>query len=181
VSQKLGELRESFDGDGLPERARNHLADLIRDVAQCQQFLGERIEELDMFDRRSAHLSHRLYLEVLRTRMRPFGDGVVRFPRMVRDLGRTLGKEVRLEITGENTQVDRDILDRLETPWRTCSAMPWIMDVNLQTNGGSQGNRLNVSSPSKRDTARVCCWSLCPMTAAVSALSACAEPSFKRN
>ncbi len=116
LSQKLGELRESFDGDGLPERARNHLADLIRDVAQCQQFLGERIEELDMFDRRSAHLSHRLYLEVLRTRMRPFGDGVVRFPRMVRDLGRTLGKEVRLEITGENTQVDRDILERLETP-----------------------------------------------------------------
>ena len=72
--------------------------------------------ELDAFDRRSAHLSHRLYLEVLRTRMRPFSDGVRRFPRMVRDLARSLGKEVRLEITGENTPVDRDILDRLETP-----------------------------------------------------------------
>ena len=72
--------------------------------------------ELDAFDRRSAHLSHRLYLEVLRTRMRPFADGVGRFPRMVRDLARTLGKEARLEITGENTQVDRDILERLETP-----------------------------------------------------------------
>src|SRR5678815_4674322 len=34
----------------------------------------------------------------------------------VRDLARSLGKEVRLEIVGENTQVDRDILDRLETP-----------------------------------------------------------------
>jgi len=116
LSRKLGELRESFDGEGLPERAQNHLSELLRDVAQCQQSLGDRIEELDMFDRRSAHLSHRLYLEVLRTRMRPFGDGVGRFPRMVRDLGRTLGKEVRLEITGENTQVDRDILERLETP-----------------------------------------------------------------
>ena len=39
-----------------------------------------------------------------------------RFPRMVRDLARSLGKEVKLEITGENTQVDRDILERLETP-----------------------------------------------------------------
>ena len=48
--------------------------------------------------------------------MRPFGDGVRRFPRMVRDLARSLGKEVRLEIVGENTQVDRDILERLETP-----------------------------------------------------------------
>src|SRR5260221_10269880 len=75
-----------------------------------------RLQERALFDRRSAHLSHRLYLEVLRTRMRPFGDGVVRFPRMVRDLGRSLGKEVRLEITGENTQVDRDILERLGTP-----------------------------------------------------------------
>jgi two-component system sensor histidine kinase and response regulator WspE len=48
--------------------------------------------------------------------MRPFGDGVRRFPRMVRDLARLLGKEVRLEITGESTQVDRDILERIETP-----------------------------------------------------------------
>jgi two-component system sensor histidine kinase and response regulator WspE len=35
---------------------------------------------------------------------------------MVRDIARSLGKEVKLEIVGENTQVDRDILDRLETP-----------------------------------------------------------------
>src|SRR5207245_7629753 len=36
--------------------------------------------------------------------------------RLVRDLARALGKAVRLEILGENTQVDRDILERLETP-----------------------------------------------------------------
>src|ERR1051326_4433466 len=48
--------------------------------------------------------------------MRPFGEGVRRFPRMVRDLARALGKEVQLEIQGEETQVDRDILERLETP-----------------------------------------------------------------
>ena len=112
----MSELRDSFNGDALQQRARTQLAELVRDVSQCQQFLADRLQDLDMFDRRSAHLSHRLYLEVLRTRMRPFGDGVRRFPRMVRDLGRTLGKEVRLDIVGENTQVDRDILERLETP-----------------------------------------------------------------
>src|ERR1051326_1181808 len=48
--------------------------------------------------------------------MRPFADGARRFPRMVRDLARSLGKDVRLELIGENTQVDRDILERLETP-----------------------------------------------------------------
>src|ERR1035438_9163160 len=36
--------------------------------------------------------------------------------RMVRDLAHAEGKEVRLEIIGENTQVDRDILERLESP-----------------------------------------------------------------
>jgi two-component system sensor histidine kinase and response regulator WspE len=77
---------------------------------------SERLQELDLFDRRSAHLSQRMYLEVLRTRMRPFSDGVRRFPRMVRDLARAVGKQVRLEIIGENTQVDRDILERLESP-----------------------------------------------------------------
>jgi two-component system sensor histidine kinase and response regulator WspE len=38
------------------------------------------------------------------------------FPRMVRDVARQLGKEVELKIEGLNTQVDRDILERLEAP-----------------------------------------------------------------
>jgi len=116
LSEKLSGLRETFDGEKLPDRAAHQLADLLGQVAQCKQSLAERIEELDSYDRRSAHLSHRLYLEVLRTRMRPFADGVSRFPRMVRDLARSLGKEVRLEIAGDHTQVDRDILERLEAP-----------------------------------------------------------------
>ncbi len=101
----------------MSERAESPLRDLVRQVADCRQSLADRLEELDLFDRRSAHLSHRLYLEALRTRIRPFGDGVRRFPRMVRDLARSLGKEARLEIIGENTQVDRDILERLEAPF----------------------------------------------------------------
>jgi two-component system sensor histidine kinase and response regulator WspE len=48
--------------------------------------------------------------------MRPFADGVRAFPRMVRDVGRSLGKQVRLEIVGEATQVDREILEKLDAP-----------------------------------------------------------------
>jgi len=116
LGEKLNEIREGLSNKALPERTQVQFAELAKALANSQQFLASRIEELDMFDRRSAHLSHRLYLEVLRTRMRPFADGVGRFPRMVRDLARSLGKEARLEMTGENTQVDRDILERLETP-----------------------------------------------------------------
>jgi two-component system, chemotaxis family, sensor histidine kinase and response regulator WspE len=116
LAQQLERLRQALEDEQLSERSKTYFSDLLRQVADSQQFLAERMQELDMYDRRSAHLSQRLYLEVLRTRMRPFSDGVRRFPRMVRDLARALGKEIKLEISGENTQVDRDILERLETP-----------------------------------------------------------------
>jgi two-component system sensor histidine kinase and response regulator WspE len=116
VSDKLDELRQHFDEIHSSGRAAQHLVELAHKVAGCQQFLSDRLQELDQFDRRSAHLSQRMYLEVLRTRLRPFSDGVRRFPRMVRDLAQAVGKQVRLEIVGENTQVDRDILEQLESP-----------------------------------------------------------------
>jgi two-component system sensor histidine kinase and response regulator WspE len=94
----------------------DRVSELIEQASAARDYLGERLQELDLFDRRSAHLSKRLYLEVLRARMRPFSDGAHGFPRMVRDVARGLGKRVRLEIIGDQTQVDRDILDRLEAP-----------------------------------------------------------------
>jgi two-component system sensor histidine kinase and response regulator WspE len=116
LSQRLDQLRQALGDEHSTERTKTQFYELFQNLAESQKFLADRMEELDLFDRRSAHLSHRLYLEVLRTRMRPFGDGVRRFPRMVRDLALSLGKEVRLDIQGENTQVDRDILERLEAP-----------------------------------------------------------------
>src|SRR6202022_3087933 len=75
-----------------------------------------RLLEIDTFDRRAANLSRRLYDGALACHMRPFADGMQGFPRMVRDLGRSLDKQLRLEITGQDTQVDRDILEKLDAP-----------------------------------------------------------------
>jgi two-component system sensor histidine kinase and response regulator WspE len=116
LEHALDGLRQSLDASLLSALAAAHLTELVQKAGDTRQFLTERLQEFDLYDRRSAHLSNRLYLEVLRTRMRPFADGVRRFPRMVRDLARSLGKQARLEIVGESTQVDRDILDRLEAP-----------------------------------------------------------------
>jgi len=116
LADNLHDLRERLREEHLSEPAEYQLSELGRKAAECQRLLTDRIQELDAFERRSAFLSQRTYLEVLRMRMRPFGDSVRRFPRMVRDLARALDKEVRLEILGENTQVDRDILERLESP-----------------------------------------------------------------
>lgn len=116
LGEHLDRLREAIEDGESAERIGACFNRLVIDLAGAQKFLAGRVQELDAFDRRSAHLSQRLYLEVLRTRMRPFNDGVRRFPRLVRDLARSLNKQVRIEITGQSTQVDRDILERLETP-----------------------------------------------------------------
>lgn len=81
-----------------------------------KQFVLEHIADIEAYERRQVVRSQHLVDEVLTLRMRPFRDGVHHFPRMVRDLARTLGKEVQLTIIGEDTLVDRDILSQIESP-----------------------------------------------------------------
>ncbi|MCA0420672.1 MAG: hybrid sensor histidine kinase/response regulator, partial [Proteobacteria bacterium] len=85
-------------------------------LAEGQALLAERLDEMDTVDRRATDLANRLYDETLASRMRPFEDGVRHFQRNVRDIGRTLGKTVRLDIVGGATSIDRDILDQLDAP-----------------------------------------------------------------
>jgi len=116
LGRTLDGLREATAGHALGETASAAQAEAQRRVQECHQFLSQRLDELELFDRRSTNLAHRLYDEALAVRMRPFADGIQGFPRMVRDVGRALGKQVKLEIVGESTQVDRDILEKLEAP-----------------------------------------------------------------
>ncbi len=112
----LDKLRDALEYVQLDDYARNLLSDAMHKAADCRQQLGSRLTELDEYDRRSHNLASRLNREVIASRMRPFADGVHGFQRMVRDIARSLGKQVRLEIRGLATQVDRDILEKIEAP-----------------------------------------------------------------
>jgi len=116
LARSLDTVHDSLTSVRLDEQTQSRIAEVRSKAAECRQFLAERLVDLEMFDRRSANLSHRLYDEALACRMRPFADGAQGFPRMVRDVARSLGKEVRLTILGEQTQVDRDVLEKLEAP-----------------------------------------------------------------
>lgn len=83
---------------------------------ECREILGDRLDQLELYARRTGSLSDRLYREVIASNMRPFADGVQGFPRMIRDLAKKLGKQVKFEIFGKATPVDRDILKKLEAP-----------------------------------------------------------------
>jgi two-component system, chemotaxis family, sensor histidine kinase and response regulator WspE len=78
--------------------------------------LNRHVEDFESFARRNEDLSNRLHHEVITSRMRPLADGIRGFPRLVRDLAKTLGKQARFEVVGDQTGVDRDILDKLEAP-----------------------------------------------------------------
>ena len=82
----------------------------------CTLQLADRLNQFDIYTGATAALSDRIYHEVISVRMRPFSDGVQGFPRLVRDLARDLGKKVRLRIKGKGTEVDRDILEKLDAP-----------------------------------------------------------------
>jgi two-component system sensor histidine kinase and response regulator WspE len=116
LHRALDRLREHLPRQELNDQARTALAEAQQRALDCRQFLTQRLTEIDNFDRRATHLSHRLYDGALACHMRPFGDGMQAFPRMVRDLARELGKQLRLDIIGQDTQVDRNILERLDAP-----------------------------------------------------------------
>ncbi len=92
------------------------LARARADADRCAEALTRDVESFDDYSRRGEDLAGRLHHEVLASRMRPMSEGVRAFPRMVREMGKELGKQVRFEVRGENTGVDRDILDKLEAP-----------------------------------------------------------------
>lgn len=92
------------------------VAALAREVEESRAALVRALDALERHTHRTEEIADRLHGEAVAARMRPFGDGARGFPRLVRDTGRELGKEIVLEIRGEETRVDRDILALLESP-----------------------------------------------------------------
>jgi two-component system sensor histidine kinase and response regulator WspE len=118
ICDALSALEEKLKaGDAALPPAITALLAGIRERADAGlALLNRHVEDFEGFARRNEDLSNRLHTEVIASRMRPLADGIRGFPRLVRDLARTLGKQVRWEVRGEQTGVDRDILDKLEAP-----------------------------------------------------------------
>jgi two-component system, chemotaxis family, sensor kinase CheA len=86
-------------------------ADLMakRDTPGTLRALDEAVGQLDL-------LVGDLQNAVMKTRMQPVGRLFQKYPRMARDLARNLGKDVELEIAGEETELDRTMIDELADP-----------------------------------------------------------------
>lgn len=116
TGQALDVLHQKLSASVADEATQSVLSEVRTLLMQSQHMVADQLAELELFDRRSVNLSQRLYDEALACRMRPFADGTGGCARMVRDVANTLGKSVRLDIIGLATQIDRDILEKLEAP-----------------------------------------------------------------
>ena len=115
VLRQYDVLSEALQNGHDAGRSRE-LEGLKKTLAQWHDASGRLLADYDGFDRRFSNLADRLQREVMDCRMRPFGDGAQAFPRVVRDAARSLGRDVRLEVLGETTPVDRMLLERLDAP-----------------------------------------------------------------
>ncbi|MFL0799182.1 MAG: chemotaxis protein CheA [Agarilytica sp.] len=86
----LGQLGTDFDLERLPK--------LLEGLSQLEQNTRE------------------LQESVMRIRMLPISFVFSRFPRMVRDLSQTLGKDINLEIIGDSTELDKTVLEKIGDP-----------------------------------------------------------------
>jgi two-component system sensor histidine kinase and response regulator WspE len=111
----IEQLKEAIARNGDP-----HLLELVRMLDERAATLPETLQRIildaEHYERQATGVATRLVDEVLELHMCRFGDGLHGLPRMVRDLARSLGKEVHLDLSGADTLVDRAVLVRLEAP-----------------------------------------------------------------
>ena len=82
----------------------------------AQQMLSQQLNDLNLFSQRFSYLSDGLYREVVASHMCAFEEGTKGYSRLVRDVAKSCKKQVVLSLEGLSTQVDRDILNKLDAP-----------------------------------------------------------------
>ncbi len=107
VRVSIGHLDQMVNLVGELVIMRSRLERLAKELESRE--LRETVEEMK---RVSTDLQH----EVMQTRMVPVGNIFNRFPRMVRDLARDLGKDITFEMEGLDIELDRTVLDEIGDP-----------------------------------------------------------------
>jgi two-component system, chemotaxis family, sensor kinase CheA len=112
-SEKISSLRIQVD---LLDRLMTLVGELTLVRNQSLLAFGEIDGTPRAIIQRLNSVTSELQEAVLKTRMQPVGNLFGRFPRMVRDLGRQLGKQVELVMIGQEVELDKTVLEQLSDP-----------------------------------------------------------------
>jgi two-component system chemotaxis sensor kinase CheA len=94
---------------------RNRLLQILSNLQIQGDYHGE-LSELAEAANNVDFLTTEIQSAVMKTRMVPIGRIFSKFPRMVRDLARDRGKEIELELSGEETEVDKTVSEEIGDP-----------------------------------------------------------------
>lgn len=95
--------------------SKNRLLKIYNDVEE--RYDGEQfLDELNQVTNQLSIITTDIQLAVMKTRMQPVSKVFSKFPRVVRDLSRELGKQIELEISGEETELDKSIIEEIGDP-----------------------------------------------------------------
>jgi two-component system chemotaxis sensor kinase CheA len=94
---------------------KNRLTHLRSDIMQGRNDV-ETLQELDQSVTQLDMLVVNLQNAVMKTRMQPIGRLFKKYPRLARDLARSLGKDVELVLVGEETEMDKTMIEDLNDP-----------------------------------------------------------------
>ncbi|MDA8112216.1 MAG: chemotaxis protein CheA [Nitrospiraceae bacterium] len=94
---------------------RNRLVKLSGDIDGVTDF-ERRIKEVAEAISQLNRVTTDLQTAVIKTRMQPIKKVLGKFPRMVRDLSRKMGKSIRLELSGEETELDKSVIEEIGDP-----------------------------------------------------------------
>lgn len=102
---------------GLLDKLMNLVGELVLSRNQIvQSALKIDNSPLNTVTQRLSMITTELQENMMKTRMQPIGNVFNKFPRIVRDLAHSFGKEISLKIKGENTELDRAILEGIAYP-----------------------------------------------------------------
>ncbi len=111
-TERLDQVLNLSGEIGLTKNRLNHLrSDILqgRQDADTLRDLDQSVTQLDM-------LVVNLQNAVMKTRMQPIGRLFKKYPRLARDLARSLGKDVELVLVGEDTEMDKTMIEDLNDP-----------------------------------------------------------------
>ena len=105
--KEIKDLRNSYL-DGF----NNKLIDMVK----MEEDLKETLDKFRNSYQLLTRVTNDLQETVMKIRMLPIAQTFNRFPRLIRDLSRDLGKEVKLEVSGEETELDKSVIEVLVDP-----------------------------------------------------------------
>ncbi|WP_338442505.1 response regulator [Synechococcus elongatus IITB4] len=121
VGGALNSWQQSFDILEFDRYSPVHLVsqEVMETIVQIQEITSDietNLEETEHTGQALNRTAKQMQSRLTQVRMRPFADLVNRYPRMIRQLSQEYGKEVQLIVNGENTLIDRAILELLTDP-----------------------------------------------------------------